>query len=43
MAYSFLRLAGHDSQIFERLSRYEAALWRQTVQTLLVLQSIRLR
>jgi len=43
MAYSFLHLAGHDSRIFERLSRYEAALWRQTVQTLLVLQSIRLR
>ena len=43
MAYSFLRLASHDSGIFERLSRYEAALWRQTVQTLLVLQSIRLR
>jgi hypothetical protein len=43
MAYSFLRLSSHDSQIFERLSRYEAALWRQTVQTLLVLQSIKLR
>ena len=43
MAYSFLRLASHDSRIFERLSRYEAVLWRQTVQTLFVLQSIRLR
>ena len=43
MAYSFLRLASHDSRIFERLSRYEAALWRQTAQTLLVLQSIRIR
>jgi len=43
MAHSFLRLASHDSQIFERLSRYEAALWRQTVQTLIVLQSIKLR
>ena len=43
MAYSFLRLASHDSQIFERLSRYEAALWRQTVQTRIVLQSIKLR
>ena len=43
MAYSFLQLASHDSGIFERLSRYEAALWRQTVQTLLALQPIRLR
>jgi hypothetical protein len=43
MAYSFLRLSSHDSRIFGRLSRYEAALWRQTVQTLLVLQSIKLR
>jgi hypothetical protein len=38
-----MRLANLDSGIFERLNRYEAALWRQTVQTFMVLQSIRLR
>jgi hypothetical protein len=40
LTYSFLRLANLDSRAFERLNRYEAALWRQTVQTLLVLHAI---
>ncbi len=43
LTYSFLRLANLDSRAFERLNRYEAALWRQTVQTLLVLHPIRYR
>jgi len=43
LTYSFLRLANLDSRAFERLNRYEAALWRQTIQTLLVLHPIRYR
>src|SRR5689334_18753006 len=43
LTYCFLRLANLDSGAFERLSRYEAALWRQTVQTLIALQPIRYR
>ena len=43
LTYSFLRLANLDSRAFERLNRYEAALWRQTVQTLLVLHPIKYR
>jgi hypothetical protein len=35
-----MRLSRLDSDIFERLGRYEMRLWRQTVQTLLVLNSI---
>ena len=36
---SFLRLTNLDSQVFERLGRYGANLWRQTIQTLLLLIS----
>jgi hypothetical protein len=43
VAYSFLRLANLGSGVFERLNRYEAALWRQTVQTLFALHPIRQR
>lgn len=43
LTYSFLRLANLDSGAFERLNRYEAMLWRQTVQTLLALHPIRQR
>src|SRR5262245_53908911 len=39
----FLRLAKLDSGVFERLGRYETALWRQIVQTLLALRTIRYR
>ena len=39
----FLRLANLDNGVFERLGRYEAALWRQIVQTLLVLRTVRYR
>jgi hypothetical protein len=39
MSYCFLRLANRDNGAFERLGRYEASLWRQTVQTLLALQT----
>jgi hypothetical protein len=28
LTYYFLRLANFDSGVFERLNRYEAALWR---------------
>jgi hypothetical protein len=37
----FQRLANFDNGAFERLGRYETALWRQMAQTLLLLQSVR--
>jgi hypothetical protein len=37
----FLRLTNVDSGAFERLGRYNAALWKQTAQTLFLLHSIR--
>lgn len=40
IARSFLRLANLDSGAFERLGRYEMSLWRQTVQIILLLNSI---
>ncbi len=43
LTYCFLRLANLDSAVFDRLGRYEAALWRQTVQTLYALGSARQR
>jgi hypothetical protein len=43
IAVSFLRLANLDNEIVDRLSRYEAALWRQLAQTLFTLQTIRRR
>jgi hypothetical protein len=43
LTYCFLRLANLDSGVFERLNRYEAALWRQAVQTLFALQPARQR
>ena len=39
----FLRLANLDNGVFERLGRYETALWRQIVQTLLALRTTRYR
>jgi hypothetical protein len=43
LTYCFLRLANLDNGVFERLGRYEAALWRQIAQTLLVLRTARYR
>jgi hypothetical protein len=43
IALSFLRLANLDSEIVDRLSRYEAALWRQLAQTLFALQALKHR
>jgi hypothetical protein len=43
LTQSFLRLAELDSRAFERLNRYEAALWRQTKQTLYALHPTRYR
>jgi hypothetical protein len=43
LTHCFLRLANLDSGVFERLNRYEAALWRQTVQTLFALHPVRQR
>jgi hypothetical protein len=40
---SFLRLASLDNAPFERLNRYEAALWRQAVQIIVALHPIRQR
>ena len=42
IARSFLRVAVLDGAVFERLSRYEAGLWRQTVEIILLLNSISL-
>jgi hypothetical protein len=38
LAHCFQRLANLDNGVFERLGRYETALWRQMVQTFLLLQ-----
>jgi len=43
LAYCFQRLANFDNGLFERLGRYETALWRQMVQTLFVLEPVRRR
>jgi hypothetical protein len=43
LTHSFLRLANLDSGVFERLNRYEAALWRQTVQAIIVLRPLKQR
>jgi hypothetical protein len=40
---SFLRLANLESGAFGLLNRYEVALWRQTVQTIIALQAARRR
>jgi hypothetical protein len=37
----FLRLSNVDNGAFDRLGRYNAALWKQTAQTLFLLQNIR--
>ena len=41
LTYCFLRLGNLDSGAFERLGRYNAALWKQTAQTLFLLGPIR--
>jgi hypothetical protein len=38
-----MRLASLDGSVFERLNRYEAALWRQAIQIVFALHPIRLR
>ena len=43
MERRFLRLADLDNGVFERLGRYEAALWRQVRQTLFTLEALRWR
>jgi hypothetical protein len=43
LSNAFLRLAKLDSGAFQRLNRYEAALWRQAIQIIWVLKPIRLR
>jgi hypothetical protein len=43
LAHCFQRLANLDNTVFERLGRYESMLWRQMVQILLVLRSVRRR
>ena len=40
LARSFLKLTIEDSAAFDRLSRYEMGLWRQTVETVLLLNAI---
>jgi hypothetical protein len=41
VARRFLRLANFDNGVFERLGRYEAALWRQVRQTIFTLEGLR--
>jgi len=43
IAISYLRLANLDNEPIDRLSRYEASLWRQVVQTLFTLQTLKRR
>ena len=43
IARRFLRLAKLDNGVFERLNRYEVALWRQVRQTLFTLEALRWR
>ena len=43
LAHCFQRLANFDNGLFERLGRYETALWRQMVQILYTLGPIRCR
>ena len=43
LALCFQRLANFDNGVFERLGRYETALWRQMVQILFLLQAARRR
>jgi len=43
LTHAFLRLANLDSGVFERLSRYQAALLRQTVQSVFILLSAKRR
>ena len=43
LALCFQRLANLDTGVFERLGRYEAALWRQMVQIHFLLQAARRR
>jgi len=43
LARCFLGLADLDNGIFERLGRYEAAIWRQVRQTIFTLQHLRWR
>jgi len=43
VTYCFLRLGNLDNGAFDRLARYNTALWKQTAQTLFLLQSLRHR
>jgi hypothetical protein len=43
LALRFLRLADLDNGAFERLGRYEAALWRRVRQTVFTLEALRWR
>jgi hypothetical protein len=43
LTYCVLRLAKLESRAFERLNRYEVALWRQTVRTIIALRAVRRR
>jgi hypothetical protein len=43
LAHSFQRLNNLDNGAFERVGRYETALWRQIVQLMFVIQSQRRR
>jgi hypothetical protein len=43
LTHGFQRLANFDNGVFDRLGRYETALWRQLTQILFVLQPARHR
>ena len=41
LAQCFLRLIHLDNDILDRMNRYEASLWRQVAQTLMILKGSR--
>jgi hypothetical protein len=43
LTHTFLRLAHLESGAFGLVNRYEVALWRQTVQTIIALRAVRSR
>jgi hypothetical protein len=43
IAQCFLRVSNLDNNVFERLGRYEMALWRQVRQTIFTLERLRRR
>ena len=41
--FTLVGIAGEDDRVFERLGRYETAIWRQLRQTIFSLEALRRR